>query len=170
MYLICTTPYWILMTKTFISLFAWPSLPTEPLQYCFRPFLSHHLKVTSFSQRNIFWFWCKYNLLCTWLVASCTILMLFQNFWELKLRMTQCLNVKKPLLYYGSEPSLLATKHIHRCYMYFPKWAQIVFLQLHGFCDASELMCCNTSGWLTLFNKYTLLASTPRLKELPSSL
>ena len=48
-----------------LHLFVWRSLPTEPLQYCFRPFLSHRLKVTSFSQWNIFWSWCKYNLLCT---------------------------------------------------------------------------------------------------------
>ena len=64
---------------------------------------------------------------------------LFQRLWEQKVEWDD--PVPQPIrdawLQWRSELSLLADKSIPRCY--FPKAAQITSLQLHGFCDASEL-------------------------------
>ena len=59
------------------------------MEYCFQPFLSHHLKDTSFSQCHKASF--ISNVSTTYYAlgwfAPCTILMkiLFQKFWELKI-------------------------------------------------------------------------------------
>ena len=70
--------------------------------------------------------------------AIIKVKILFQKLWELKLEWDDPVPppVYEAWLQWRSELPLLSNHHIGRCY--FPKQAECVSLQLHGFSDASE--------------------------------
>jgi hypothetical protein len=63
---------------------------------------------------------------------------LLQRMWEVKVQWDDPVpqELEQTWLQWRAELSLLADRHIPRCY--FPKDSTIVFRQLHGFSDASE--------------------------------
>ena len=71
---------------------------------------------------------------------------LMQRLWELKVDWDDPLppDIHDAWLQLRSELQLLSGKHLPRCY--FPDAVNIVAVELHGFCDASERAYAGTSA------------------------